>query len=45
MFELGLAGFMPKPIPPQELLAQVAMILDPVESPEGTHRDGIAAAY
>jgi len=45
MFKVGLAGFMRKPIPPQELIAQVAMILDPVESPEGTDRDGIAAAY
>jgi CheY-like chemotaxis protein len=45
MFDLGLAGFMPKPVAPEELLSQIALVLPRGDSLEGTNGGGIAAAY
>jgi CheY-like chemotaxis protein len=45
MVTAGLAGFMPKPVPADELLAQVAATINPEEAGEGLVGSGIAAAY
>jgi len=45
MLAAGLAGFMPKPVPADELLAQVAATINPDNAGEGSHARGIAAAY
>jgi CheY-like chemotaxis protein len=45
MLAAGLAGFMPKPIPADELLAQVTRTISPGDAGEGSPARGIVAAY
>ena len=45
MLAAGLTGFMPKPVPGDELLAQVAATINPDDAGEGSHARGTAAAY